>query len=500
MQRNYKLFLFLLALVIIANACMKDKGNYSYKELNKIDISVSSDTVYVTQFDSLKIAPVISQLPDKSQLTYSWYYYSQRPDYPGINYISTSEKLNVQIGSLPGSYTLYLKVTDEATGVNSWHRFTLIVTSSISNGWLVWYNTSADSSDAAIIQPSGKTLYNLFQNANGRQLPGEARQVTCLTAGWMKQYIFCLTDKAGAYINPFDFRQLVSFNDSGFYTKPTTFDYQALYPNPGKDFISDYLFKEKKVLTRIWTGPFAVAKYGAALGGDYEAAPYLMGSPYTDFGPYPTVVFDEKHHRFIYTPLNETTFSTFPSNPKAAFDINNVGNRTMLYAYNSPNGQSTALLRDKSNDSVFIYQLDFSRGNSDKNQTPAISVMGIDKSPDMAKAKFFALSPILPLLFYANDNKIYKYDIAANSSTLLYTFSAGIQITAFSILNPQLISNPMFTPANLGKRLAVATTDGKTGSVYEFSILPSGSFEGATYTNKYDGFGVIKSIYYKINL
>lgn len=494
-KRNY-LFI-LLACSSLLTACYKDKGNYEYTDLNEISISVSADTVDVKQFDTLKINPQISLVDEsgRGSLTYSWYYFNQT-NYTS-NELSKEANIRAVVGATPGSYTLYLKVTDSVTGISAFHKFLMRVTSNLPEGWLLMYETGADSCDAALILPSGQILADLHQLSNQKRIYGNPRQIVNYSANWNKQYIFCLTDKGYTYINPLDFKILVPA-DSAFYSKPADLDPIATFPNPGTWFFNDYLFSGKKLYVRQWPGPTAKPYFGAALEGDYEAAPFVMGTPYDSFGPFPAVVYDEKHHRFIYLPANQTVFTTFANAP-AVFNMNDMGGKDLLFAHNTEAGFATTLFKRPADDSLFIYRMDFSNSRATSLQPPPVDSIAIDldHAPDMNSATYFDLSPDLPLLYYAKGNKLYKYDLAGNFSTLIYTFPTGAAITAINMLDPQ-----KYKPYPLvGRRFAVATFENGEGVLYDFSVAPTGSFTGDTYLARYsNSFGRIASVNYKVTL
>lgn len=486
----------IITLAVTVTACYKDKGNYDYNDINQVGITVPGDTVMVKQFDTLKVSPAISESASGGGLTYQWYYFNMQQ---GVRYdISTDKDVRAVIGAAAGDYPLYLKVTDGKTGVSFYHQFLMKVTSNLPEGWLLLYNTNADSSDAALILPSGQVLSDLYSRSNNKRLAGAAVQIRNYSAQWNKQYIFALTSTNGAYINPLDFRVDMPF-DSSFYGANTPLAPMASFPNAGAWFIMDYLFNDNKVYARVWQGPTGRPKFGAPLEGDYIPAPFLMGSPYESFGPYPAVVYDEKNHQFIYTPLNTTAFTNFP-NAAGAFSMNNMGSKTLRYAYNTADGRATALFKNTYNDSLFICKMDFTsqRANVDNLPPPvSIDAVAISQTPGMASADFYVLSPDLPLLYYVKGEKVYKYDLAANNSSLVYSFPAGTTITAVSMLDPQ-----KFKPFPLvGRKFAIATLENGEGVMYEFGVANTGSFTGNTYTQRYTaGFGRIASIYYKVPL
>ncbi|WEK35599.1 MAG: PKD-like family lipoprotein [Candidatus Pseudobacter hemicellulosilyticus] len=496
-MNRLKMLLSLAGFGLLAG-CYKDKGNYDYTELNEISISTSTDIVNVKQFDTLKIDPVVT-LQDQSgqgKLKYSWYYLNQ------LNLtsyeISKDKNIRSVIGATPGTYELYLKVTDSSTGVGAFHKFQMQVTSNLPEGWLFLYEAGADSSDAALILPSGQILADLHQLSNQKRIAGQPRQIVNYSANWNKQYIFTLTSKGYTYINPLDFKIIVPA-DSAFYSLPPNLDPVATFPNPGTWFFNDYLFNGKKLYVRQWPGPMAKPYFGAALEGDYQAAPWIMGTPYDAFGGYPAVIYDEAHSRFMYLPPNQTTLTTF-SNTPAAFNMNNMGGKKLLFAHNTEAGFATALFQQPADDSLFIYRMDFGTNRANTLQLPPpVDSIAIDlsRAPEMKSASLFDLSPDLPLLYYAVSNKLYKYDLAGNFSTLIYTFPAGASITAINMLDPQ-----KYKPYPLvGRRFAVATLENGEGILYDFPVAPTGSFTGDTYQTRYsNSFGKITSINYKVSL
>ncbi|MNX52728.1 hypothetical protein D3C86_834130 [compost metagenome] len=88
-------------------------------------------------------------------------------------------------------------------------------------------------------------------------------------------------------------------------------------------------------------------------------------------------------------------------------------------------------------------------------------------------------------MYYASGQKIYLYDILANSSRLVYTFPADTKIADLEMLRAT------------SKRLVVALNKGTAGEVYYFDLDNLGNFVGNTYVKKFEGFGEIVHLGYR---
>lgn len=498
-MKSLYLYLFICCFAL---ACAKDKGNYEYTTLNPIAVSGLRDTITIKQFDTLKLQPTVTTKTDPEKLNYYWYFINTSNSGGWVNVaLSHKKDLASPIAITPGVYTLYLMITDATNQTSEYKSFVMNVTGALPEGWLLGYNRPSNFSDAALILPSGQVITDLSLQINKRHFKGSVKTLANYSTYSNKQYMFCITDQEGMSINALDF-SITGFYDDFFYSAPAIKNYVADFSNIGDSFFEDYLFNGTKVHKRLW-GSAGLAgfipKFPLPFEGDYEAAPFLMGTPRQSFGAYPDVIYDEKHNRFMYVPLSQLGFIVFPTFATTAFDLNNMGSKTLRFAYNAPDGNVTTLFKNKANDSLFVYRLDLSMARATAKLSPAVDRVAVDlsKATDMTAAEFYSISPNLPMLYYSKGNKLYKYDIAANASTLIYSFANGVQITAINMLNPQR-AKPF---ADVGNRFAVATLEGAEGVFYEFSVLSTGSFSGNTYKKMYkNNFGKITSIYYKVPL
>jgi hypothetical protein len=117
-------------------ACSQDKGNYDYVELNEPKVSELQD-VSVLTFAQLRIDPVLEggEFPE-SDYSFQWKVLDN-VELTDPVVISESRVLDYEVTLAPGSYTLFLVITEKATGLYWQFESQLTVSSSMSEGWMV---------------------------------------------------------------------------------------------------------------------------------------------------------------------------------------------------------------------------------------------------------------------------------------------------------------------------------------------------------------------------
>src|SRR5687767_11819041 len=86
MKRIHILFLHLLvaASLMVGTGCYKDKGNYTFTEINKVSITdpLSSTALSLKLSDTLRLDPTVAQTKETTtdSLAYRWRMYEVRAD------------------------------------------------------------------------------------------------------------------------------------------------------------------------------------------------------------------------------------------------------------------------------------------------------------------------------------------------------------------------------------------------------------------------------------
>lgn len=130
-------------------SCVEDKGNNVLSEINEIKISGIEDRYDLTSYlETLNIEPEIEcTLKDFSEdnLEYSWFFCKDSASTSNHSHekISTERDLSYKVDVPPGTYTIYLQVTDKLSGLKFEKAFKLYASSRFVRGFYL-YGDKAD--------------------------------------------------------------------------------------------------------------------------------------------------------------------------------------------------------------------------------------------------------------------------------------------------------------------------------------------------------------------
>jgi hypothetical protein len=472
-------FIVLALLGFLVGSCYKDKGNYTYTDINKVSIT-APDTVSVVLPDSLKIDVTLAQtMPDAAGLKFEWVIYpiTQAPLTRRTLDTTQSLKVALSVAEPPGSYYLDYFVTDKKTAVIFRKRFVVNILSKYSEGWMV-IEESGGGCDVSMISPTDAVFRNVYSGANkGSKLPAGTARIPDVKTNRNVQYLYVLSPGDMVQANFADFVKIAGVTDL-FWQAPSPVKPQEYFVNGD----AELMLNNGKPHTRnlITSG---IQKLNLPPVGNYYMAPfemYTIGSGY--------VLFDTIAQKFLKLDQNTVTLLPFAAAPSGSFfDLNNIGKR-LLYLEANILGQFTAIFKNSADDSLFAYLI-----KPEVAQTAYARYDGLN-APGLSTAKLLVNSRTLPHLYYASGNQIYKLDIPAKTATPIYTFPAGTEIRAMKMYrNLKLFSDP-----NNNRLMAVATLEaGNQGKVYYFPIGATGSFTNNTYSKVFTGFGQINEITFK---
>jgi hypothetical protein len=471
-------YLALSALLVVAlQACYKDKGNYSYNDVNAITISTSASSYNVLVPDSLRIDVTIQQTqPHPDGLAFQWVLYPTGQAPLTRRTIGTTQNLRAAITEDPGSYVLDLFVKDKKTGVEFQKKFSIGVLTALSEGWVV-VEEKNNACDLNLISPTDAIFRDVYSAGNGgKKLPAGTFRISDIKTNRNIQSIYIISPSDMVYVNFSNFLKVTGFNDF-FFQAPNP-------PKPQEYFLNgdvEAMLNDGRPYGRNLNGPGSI-KLNLPPLGNYYMAPFELYSILTGY-----MWYDNIGQKFYRQDPNNFNLLGFPFDPADAFDMNNIGKK-MLYAETNTGNTFYAFFKNNNDDSLFAYN--FSAATA---RPPVAAYKGLN-APDMITAKCFVMSRSLPYLYYASGNNIYKLDILAKSASPIYTFPAGTEIRAMKMYrNLKTSSDP-----NNNKRIVVATLEGGSqGKVYYFQIGSTGAFENNTYSKMFDGFGKINEITYK---
>ena len=128
--------MLVLVVCVLGAACSQDKGNYDYVELIEPKVSGIQDMNVLT-FAQLRIDPVVEggEFPE-SEYSFQWKVLDN-VELTDLVVIGEERILDYEVTLAPGSYTLFLTITELATGLYWQFESQLTVSSSMSEGWMV---------------------------------------------------------------------------------------------------------------------------------------------------------------------------------------------------------------------------------------------------------------------------------------------------------------------------------------------------------------------------
>ncbi|MCI9843582.1 PKD-like family lipoprotein [Flavobacterium pectinovorum] len=477
--------LTLLFLILLAS-CQSDDQDFNYDPTNEISVVTDTTQYNVIQFEVLHIVPEIATtIKDNRSYTYEWSAYATiAPGKPIV--LSTEKELNVPIGLDVKTYNLQFSITDAATGVVYLQRYGLKVSSGFYEGWLVVSNKEGRG-QLSFIRKDGLVIYNPAEEVNNKTYPGpgfDAASPINDISDMQQIYYF-----AGDNIYLFDANSFSELSTSeklfGIPLASTGYADVAI----GSLSINSYLINNGKIhLTSI--SPSFEGAYTPALTGDYTSV-FPMSFVNNDFNDFfgNTYFYDNVRKRFVYSGYADIKITAVPSTASSPYFDMAAVNRTMLAAAKGTAGKYHFIMKDDSTSECYLYTL--TDGNPDDNQQ--INLSNIDQLKG-----FDALSDGADLAYFGIGNKLYKFDIAAGSTSEIFEFPGSSQIADVKVYkNPYVDFSINPTDPEHNQKITVAVNNGAQGEVYIFSLTGTGNIANGTFSEHYTGFGEIKSLKYR---
>lgn len=487
-----KQYIFLSAAVaILGSACMKDKGNYEYKDINEATISLPAE-VFTKLGDTLKLRPEIklTQDPgdgsDTSRYAYKWAIATSDVAVQEINNVRDFNRPvdNVNVGS----YKAVFYIKDKQTGVSYEKRFQLTITTAAYEGFFV-LGALGDSSRLDMLAFDGanadstKLYADVLTVFNSEYPRPIGKPLGMYTAVKNRDYQFFISTTNGTHsldrntlkwsLNK-DLRFLCfgkipdSFAPEAFWSLGTTYGMYLnnniyIYRN-GSMFILNSPANHVKNELR----PFRPSKFYNMSSG--SLAEYVL-------------MFDEEKRRFarlgVVTngPLSYADALVTPAGAK--FDFNDVKMDLVWMSRNASGGNVFAVFRND------VGEYWYAMFNSTSLEQTIFKKMNV--GADFATAKHFAADPTNVTLYYASGNKLYAYLPDANRDLLVQDFGEKVTYMYF----PTNITNaPLYAPYR--NNLMVATFDASKpatgGTLRFFKTNGQGFVPQASPTVSHSGF------------
>lgn len=457
-MKNY-IYPCLLAAAASLASCVDDKGSYTLSPINEVEITLSNEDGYVAYLAgdpvhiSADVTGTMAETNDPSRYAYHWYVkIITNLSSMASETIDLSEEREfdyVADGSLlPGSYTLYLEVTDLETGLKTIQRSSLAVLSQMTTGYLVLgENTDGTVKMDMITTMEEDTilLEDVFTDPNIREpeslvFIGQTRygeyQNLWLTAA---DQSYSLTN--GSYFelledNTLDSKMLTTFDVKRPMRVIDMFPrYDASYGCRGdskRGYITDDAIYVTSMMSndQIFGNPInRYSNTSTELFTPYRLA-FVVNGAYMSSLFLNAIFYDMDSQAFVGPNSNNPTSATYcrklQASASAAFEWDQSkypDNRRLVFGQNGNAGYSYVVLTDDQN-KWYAYSF---RPSSTTSPSQWFSTE-IDQSvaTDFAQASHYAFSDDETEMVYAVGSKLYGYDLERNIGRLLKDYGSEI--------------------------------------------------------------------------
>ena len=424
-----KIYCLLGFIACVFYACLEDKGNDIYRELNDVTIENIKDTT-IEQFTHFQITPKITVKTgdfNPENYTYLWHMYitygSGNPTKSDT--LSFEKDLDVEITSIPEEYSLIFEMTDKETGVQYTTEKTAYITvvNSYSKGMMALSNVNGEA-NVTFVNVVGSVVEDAYQKVNGEvagKKPTGVRYITSMIAGAEKMVVIMTDDeRGGVVVKPLDMSYVMDFKDM-FYFQPEIVKPQSF----GTHSVTLYEYVNNNgLLYRRENRANGYPKYGVAVKGDYEKiAPFDFFFSMVNYRAY---FYDQGKERFISMkcPLQWDEIITLPDDLTGEFNPNSVGMQMVwggLFGNEYSMSSGRAVMVD---DSGEHYMLSFEVGK-DKDGNPQFSPKKKRQlsHPGGKEAHTFTTSQKANFLYYGYAGKIAC--VSFDTGNLLMEYEVG---------------------------------------------------------------------------
>lgn len=160
-----KIFMALtLVMTMLFTGCSQDEGNYDYHALNEPDITGIPEKMSVLIHDKLELDPSLGDnITDLDAYTYEWKVINNSGDNEEI-VLGEEKHLSQEVTLNAGEYTLYFTATDKKSGLFWRKSYSLTVSDSSSEGWMVLCDVNGKTRLDIISDVTNKTYYDVLKD------------------------------------------------------------------------------------------------------------------------------------------------------------------------------------------------------------------------------------------------------------------------------------------------------------------------------------------------
>jgi hypothetical protein len=485
--------------LVSAASCYKDKGNYSYHDINEVTFSQIDTTTGYAVFigDSLKISPQLnSSMPGGPQdYTYEWSFFDR---INGDRILSREKDLRIKIDETPGPYSLQYRVTDKNNGRLFHVRTNVLVRTTVYEGYLVLNDVNGKSRLDMISYDATSSSFTQITDVldhMGSNLPEQGKPIKVLASrvsnafNWSDSTygIYLITEDGTNRVHPESFQYRPTYNIRYEMVGDIPQDFKAdnLICDPALYFVNFYLYSNYNVYLR----GSGVEMYSLPVNklegqAPFRAAPWLVANSSQYL-----MMYDIDARKFnMLNALNGFTAVPAPVATEPG-ELDYPSGRDLVWMEKTTSGYAYAITKDVAGPNFYLTK--FMPGS-----LPVYSKR--INGTVIAQATKFAVGSTPEYLFYCVGGKVYEYDLYTETSKLMLDKGAStVTHLAFQPFSPNR------SPATYGqwqRWLTVGYNDpagapGANGTLEQYSVPDAN--EALVLQKKWTGFGNIVSVSYR---
>lgn len=461
-----RLIYFILGLLVAS--CYDDKGNYTYQEVNTLDVSLNK--VYSVRLDKDTTVTIIPQLSQSLQenednLEYTWLHSTTNHNFYGHGKFDTvgleknlSFHIDPEVKNLAYAHYFRLNVYDRITDIEYPVNTTIELIKPYVGSWMILHRKNGQTELGSVEYIGGDIVVqeDAYYEETGKRFTGKPQALMSYTtsckyygtgSGW--NMFTVITDdpvESGVYCQWKHFEKKDSLTRMVAPLAQNSFDFQHITLADGDGTASALLLSGGM----LYQSPRAGKIYEPAADLEGEVNITLASKISNN-----ALLYDEAGHRFAfyyntsdgpcvkkYDPLyfseseeNTNLIKAIPTrdgnvsavNPNKLPEDQKVLYLGTGYQYASAWTSVYAYALAKNDTRCFVYEFN-PRGfnysdNASFNGYYTINIpQGLDES-----AVFASTPPYSGLLFYASGNTVYRLDFkqAGGKATAIYTHAGG---------------------------------------------------------------------------
>ena len=461
-----RLIYFILGLLVAS--CYDDKGNYTYQEVNTLDVSLNK--VYSVRLDEDTTVTIIPQLSQSLQenednLEYTWLHSTTNHNFYGHGKFDTvgleknlSFHIDPEVKNLAYAHYFRLNVYDRITDIEYPVNTTIELIKPYVGSWMILHRKNGQTELGSVEYIGGDIVVqeDAYYEETGKRFTGKPQALMSYTtsckyygtgSGW--NMFTVITDdpvESGVYCQWKHFEKKDSLTRMVAPLAQNSFDFQHITLADGDGTASALLLSGGM----LYQSPRAGKIYEPAADLEGEVNITLASKISNN-----ALLYDEAGHRFAfyyntsdglgvkkYDPLyfseseeNTNLIKAIPTrdgnvsavNPNKLPEDQKVLYLGTGYQYASAWTSVYAYALAKNDTRCFVYEFN-PRGfnysdNASFNGYYTINIpQGLDES-----AVFASTPPYSGLLFYASGNTVYRLDFkqAGGKATAIYTHAGG---------------------------------------------------------------------------